>query len=638
MSETPKGHSGVIGTAGHVDHGKSTLVKAITSIDPDRLAEEKARSMTIDLGFAWKLRADGSRLSFVDVPGHERFIKNMLAGVGSIDAVLLVIAADEGPMPQTREHLAIIDLLGITSGVVALTKSDLVDDDWLGYIDEEVRELIRPTSIADSPIISVSASTGHNLDLLESTLAEQLQLGQGRIDLGRPRLSIDRAFTIEGFGTVVTGTLIDGSLRVGDEIAVLPGDLKARIRGLQVHSVSVAQAGPGNRVAVNLTGVPVESLRRGLVIALPGSLETTERIDARIFLLASAPKAIEQDDHFDFFQGAAEHPVWVTLLDREQIAPGESGWMQLRFREPVVVSRGDRFILRQASPSLTIGGGVVLDVSPPRHRRFHATVIASLEAREKGDPAQLIAQLTARRIVTRNEIDRVLSGIDEIDAAITELESRGQLVAINRELFTSTAHLESVELELLRQVDAFHSESPFRRGIPREDLRQRTSLAEPGGAFEAIVSRLVGRRMIVDDVTTIRGIDFAIQIPLTQLQNSGRWLAAIDAAPFAPPPPIEFGIEANTQLALTERGDLVRAADGIFFTAASLARVEADVSSLIEELGRVTLADVRDRFATSRKYVQAILELLDARRVTRRIGDERILLPGRKPPTTGATG
>jgi selenocysteine-specific elongation factor len=628
--------SGVIGTAGHVDHGKSTLVKAITTIDPDRLAEEKARSMTIDLGFAWKLRSDGSRLSFVDVPGHERFIKNMLAGVGSIDTVLLVIAADEGPMPQTREHLAIIDLLGIDSGVVALSKSDLVDDEWLGYVEEEIRELIRPTSIADSPIIPVSASTGHNLELLETTLAEQLQQGQGRLDLGRPRLSIDRAFTIEGFGTVVTGTLIDGSLRVGDEIAVLPGDLTARIRGLQVHSVSVAQAGPGNRVAINLAGLPVESLRRGQVIALPGSLEAIERIDARISLLASAPKAIEQDDHFDFFQGAAEHPVWVTLLDREQIAPGERGWVQLRFREPVVVSRGDRFILRRASPSVTVGGGVVLDVAPPRHRRFEAAVIASLEAREKGDPAQLIAQLTARRIVTRNEIDRVLAGMDDIDAAIADLESRGRFIAITPELLTSSSHVESVETELLKQVGAFHGASPFRRGIPREDLRQRASLTDPGGAFEAIVSRLVKRGIIVDDVTSIRSAAFSIQISAAQQPNVERWLAAIDSAPFAPPSPTEFAIDANTQLALTERGDLIRAAEGIFFTPAALERVESDVILLIEELGRVTLADVRDRFATSRKYAQAILELLDARRVTRRIGDERIRLAGRKPPSTGA--
>lgn len=630
--------SGVIGTAGHVDHGKSTLVKAITAIDPDRLAEEKARSMTIDLGFAWKLRPDGARLSFVDVPGHERFIKNMLAGVGAIDAVLLVIAADEGPMPQTLEHLAIIDLLGTTSGVVALTKSDLVDDEWLAYLEEEVRELIRPTSIAGAPIIPVSATTGSNLETLETTLIAQLARGQGRIDLGQPRLSIDRGFTIEGFGTVVTGTLIDGSLKVGDEVAILPGEHVARIRGLQVHSSPVSRAEPGNRVAINLAGLPVESIRRGQTVALPGSLEPTERIDARISLLPSAPKAIEQDDHFDFFQGAAEHPVWLTLLDRDRIAPGEQGWVQLRFREPVVVARGDRFILRQPSPSLTVGGGVVVEVAPPRHRRFQPPVIAALEAREQGDPAQLIAQLTARRFMTRSEMDRVLAGDEGIDAAIAELALHGVLIAAAPAFYTSVAHLDEVEERVAREVDQFHTASPNRRGIPRDELRQRTQLVEPVGAFEAVVARLVAQERLSDDGPTIRRADFAIAIPAAQQAAVERWIAAIDAIPFAPPAPSELGIEAEVQLALTERGDVVRAAEGVFFTPGALATIEAAVIDLLQEKQRITLADVRDRFGTSRKYAQAMLELLDARKVTRRIGDERILLPGRKPPVPGAVG
>ena len=630
--------SGVIGTAGHVDHGKSTLVKAITSIDPDRLAEEKARSMTIDLGFAWKLRPDGLRLSFVDVPGHERFIKNMLAGVGAIDAVLLVIAADEGPMPQTLEHLAIIDLLGISSGVVALTKSDLVDDEWLAFLEEEVRELVRPTSIAKAPILPVSANTGRNLEVLESTLIAQLARGQGRLDLGRPRLSIDRAFTIEGFGTVVTGTLIDGSLRVGDEVAILPSGDAARIRGLQVHSAPVSQAGPGNRVAINLVGLPVESIRRGQVVMLLGSVEPTERIDAKITLLPLAPKAIEQDDHLDFFQGAAEHPVWLTLLDRDRIAPGEQGWVQLRFREPVVVARNDRFILRQASPSLTVGGGVVLDSAPPRHRRFQPAVIAALEAREQGDPTQLIAQLTARRIATRSEIDRALAGSDGIDAAIVELETRGQLIAIAPSLFSSAGYLAEVASHFMREVDQFHMSSPNRRGIPRDDLRQRVGLSEPTGAFEAVLAGLIADGKLSDEGATIRRADFVISLPITQQAAVERWIAAIEASPFAPPAPADFSIEAGVQLALAERGEVIRAAEGVFLTPGTLTTIETAVVELLQEKQRITLADVRDRFATSRKYAQAMLELLDARKVTRRIGDERILLPGRKSLISGAAG
>jgi selenocysteine-specific elongation factor len=630
--------TGVIGTAGHVDHGKSTLVRAMTGIDPDRLAEEKARAMTIDLGFAWKLRPDGSRLSFVDVPGHERFIKNMLAGVGAIDAVLLVIAADEGPMPQTREHLAIIDLLGITNGVVALTKSDLVDGEWLSFLEEEVRELIRPTTIAGVPILPVSATTRSNLDALESTLIAQLQRGQGRIDLGRPRLSIDRAFTIGGFGTVVTGTLLDGALRIGDEVAILPSEETARIRGLQVHSTSVDRAEPGHRVAVNLAGVPVESIRRGQVVALPGSLEPADRLDARISLLPSAPKAIEQDSRFDFFQGAAEHPVWLTLLDRERIAPGEQGWVQMRFREPVVVARGDRFILRQASPSLTVGGGVVIDVAPPRHRRFQPRVIESLTARERGDPMEILSQLIARRIVSRNEISRVLPDEADVDATLAELETQSLLIVLDpsrRALISSPERLRATEQALIEQIDRFHASVPFRRGIPREELRQRISLSDPPGAFDAIVNRLAGEGRIAGDDAILRRADFAIEIPADRQDAVDRWLAAIDGAPFAPPSPDDFGIAPEMQLALTERGDLIRAAEGVFFTPDALRTIEAAIGALFDTRPRITLGDVRDRLGTSRKYAQAMLELLDARRVTRRIGDERIRLPARKSSDAG---
>lgn len=632
--------SGVIGTAGHVDHGKSTLVKAITSIDPDRLAEEKARSMTIDLGFAWKVRPDGSRLSFVDVPGHERFIKNMLAGVGAIDAALLVIAADEGPMPQTLEHLAIIDLLGITGGVVALTKSDLVDDEWLAYLEEEVRELIRPASIAGAPILPVSAATGRNLETLESALIARLQGRRERIDLSRPRLSIDRAFTIEGFGTVVTGTLIDGALRVGEEVAIMPGGKTARIRGLQVHSSPVSRAEPGNRVAINLAGLPVEAAHRGQVVALPGSLDPVERIDASVALLPSAPKAIEQDDHLDFFQGAAEHRVWLTLLDRERLMPGEQGWAQLRFREPVVVVRGDRFILRRPSPSITVGGGVVIEVGPSRHRRFQAEVIKLLEARERGDPADIILQMVARRIVSGRELKRALPGNVNLEATVAQLEERSLLVALDseRRLVSSPKHLTAIEDRLLAEIDRFHETAPSRRGIPRDDLRQRVSLEDLPGAFEAIVTRLVGAGRIAGDETTLRRPDFVIKIPAEQQRAVDRWLGAITRAPFGPPAPADFGILPETQLALTERGDLVRAADGIFFTQDALSAIESAVVALFREQPRIALSDVRDRFGTSRKYAQAILELLDARRVTRRIGDERILLPGRKSPVSGATG
>ncbi|MDQ3929380.1 MAG: selenocysteine-specific translation elongation factor, partial [Chloroflexota bacterium] len=314
----------VIGTAGHVDHGKSTLVKALTGIDPDRLQEEKAREMTIDLGFAWLALPSGREVSVVDVPGHERFIKNMLAGVGGLDAALLVIAADEGPMPQTEEHLAILHLLGVSRGIVVLTKRDTVDDEWLALVEEEVRERLRGTTLEGAPIMAVSARTGQGLEELKLAMDRLLEQTEPRADKGRPRLPIDRAFTIAGFGTVVTGTLTDGRLKVGQEVEIVPAGLRSRIRGLQSHKHKVESIGPGNRVAVNLVGVEVDDLARGMVVTLPGTLEPSTRVDVHLELLADSPVTLEQNSSLDFFTGASETPAQATLLDADRLEPGQS--------------------------------------------------------------------------------------------------------------------------------------------------------------------------------------------------------------------------------------------------------------------------------------------------------------------------
>src|SRR5690242_14053706 len=329
-----------IGTAGHVDHGKSTLVKALTGIDPDRLREERERAMTIDLGFAWLQLPGGPEVSIVDVPGHERFIKNMLAGVGGIDAALLVIAADEGPMPQTAEHLNILHLLGVERGLVVLTKRDLVDRDWLDLVQEEVRDRLAGTTLAGAPLVAVSARTGAGLPELKTAIATLLAGTTPRLDKGRPRLPIDRVFSVAGFGTVVTGTLNDGSLHIGQEVEVVPGELHSRVRGLQSHKHKTETAAPGGRVAVNLGGLAVEDLRRGQVVTTPGWLQPTVRIDARLHLLADAPKPLAQNALLDFFAGAAESSCRVTLLDTEKLEPGHAGWVTLRLAEPVAVVKG----------------------------------------------------------------------------------------------------------------------------------------------------------------------------------------------------------------------------------------------------------------------------------------------------------
>ena len=362
----------VIGTAGHVDHGKSTLIAALTGTHPDRLKEEQAREMTIDLGFGWLTLPDGEEVGIVDVPGHRDFIENMLAGVGGIDAALLVIAVDEGVMPQTREHLAILDLLQIPAGVIVITKADLITDrDWLEALESDIREAVKGTLLQAAPMVRVSARTGSGIPQLITTLDEILGEQPARPDLGRPRLPIDRVFTMSGFGTVVTGTLTDGHLEVGEEVQVLPSEIAGRVRGLQTHKKREEQAAPGSRTAVNISGISTEQIRRGDVLVRPGQYISTRRLDARLRLLNDVSAPLEHNTEVKVFIGATEAVAMLRLLGAEQVAPGAEAWIQLEMREPVVAVRGDHYILRRPSPAETLGGGMVVDPQPKaRHKRF----------------------------------------------------------------------------------------------------------------------------------------------------------------------------------------------------------------------------------------------------------------------------
>jgi len=384
----------VIGTAGHVDHGKSTLVEALTGIHPDRLKEERVREMTIDLGFGWLELPSGEEVGIVDVPGHRDFIENMLAGVGGIDAALFVVAADEGVMPQTREHLAILDTLQIQGGVVALTKIDMVDDlDWLTLVEEDVRQVLSGTTLENARILRVSARKREGIGELIQALSDCLAHRPPRPDLGRPRLPVDRVFSVAGFGTVVTGTLSDGKLRVGDEVELLPRSLRGRVRGLQTHKRKEEVAVPGSRTAVNISGIPQEQVLRGDVLTHSGDYHPTRRLDARFRLLSDASKPLTHNREVKLFIGAAETLARVRLLGSELINPGEEGWLQLELREPVVAMRGDRYILRRPSPGETLGGGAVVDPHPTgRHKRFSQGLTDRLESLARGTPAEVLAQ------------------------------------------------------------------------------------------------------------------------------------------------------------------------------------------------------------------------------------------------------
>ncbi len=619
----------VIGTAGHVDHGKSTLVEALTGIDPDRLAEEKAREMTIDLGFAWLTLPGGEEVGIIDVPGHRDFIENMLAGIGGIDLALFVIAADEGVMPQTREHLAILDLLGIGGGAVALTKSDLIDDqEWLSLVKEEVTAVLAGTVLADAPIIPVSARTGEGLDALIAALDAALADISPRRDRGRPRLPVDRAFKMSGFGTVVTGTLTGGSVRIGEEIEIQPTGLRARIRGLQSHKQAIEGASPGSRVAINLSGVDASQIRRGDVVTRPGMLPPSRLVDAQFRHLADSGRPLLHNAEVKLFTGAAEVVAHVRLLGDEKLEPGQMGWLQLRPVEPIAADRGDRFILRYPSPPQTIGGGVILDAHPPhRWRRFRPEVIARLETLAAGTPQDLVLQALEGESALSTEQVAQQTGIssDEVAEALATLQVEGSVIPLRDGLVMARASWERLTQALTNELAAYHQQHPLRFGMPREELRSRLRLGPK--SFSAFAGLAAEQGLVIDQQALTRLPSHEVRFSPAQQAAIDALFAVIEQQPTSPPNVKEAYDMVGEEVfqVLVAQGELVQLGADVFFDSTTYAEMVQRVKDAILAQGPITVAQVRDLFGTSRKYVLALLEHLDDIGVTKRIGDERVL-------------
>ncbi len=643
-----------IGTAGHVDHGKSTLVKVLTGIDPDRLAEEKERGMTIDLGFAWLTLPSGREVSIVDVPGHESFIKNMLAGVGGIDAAMLVIAADEGVMPQTREHLAILDLLQVRRGVVALTKADLVDEEWLELVREEIAEHLKPTTLADAAIIPVSAYTKQGIPALLAELDRILNASEERQNIARPRLPIDRVFSMTGFGTIVTGTLLDGGFKVGQEVEILPQGLHTRIRTLQTHKRQVEQAQPGNRVAINLASVPRSELARGNVVVLPGQVHTTLLFDARIHLLADAPRPLAHNTQVDLYIESQEIPAKVRLLDVEELLPGKSAWVQLRLEHAAVLARRDRFILRIPSPSVTIGGGEVADVSPRYHKRFQSQVLSTLERLAEGTPEELVLASLDRRTTrttsgpSKASIKNIgakqgLVGYELMDSAkqsnlavdvtlqiLETLLSEGRVKQVGTLWFAQHIWELLVE-EAVRLVQEHHQHYPLRSGLSKEEWRSRLNLAPKMAAEVFAQLQVEGILVAVADTKRASGglvclPGFTPHFTPIQQRQVEQVLRAFAESPYTPPGRSEAEAMASDEVitALIEQGKLVKVGDVLFLQET----YNQALTLLIDYLRThttLTVAEARDILGATRKYILPLLEHMDALHITRRTGDVRTL-------------
>ncbi|HUA00580.1 MAG TPA: selenocysteine-specific translation elongation factor [Candidatus Aquilonibacter sp.] len=627
----------IVGTAGHIDHGKSALVEALTGTNPDRLEEEKRRGITIDLGFAF-LDLEDVRFGFVDVPGHERFVRNMLAGAGGIDVVVLVVAADESIKPQTREHFDICRLLGIPRGIVAVTKSDLVDADMIGLVRLEIEEFVRGSFLEGAPIVPVSARTGVGLDVLKKQLLRAAHEIPAKDVTRHFRLPIDRSFATKGFGTVVTGTLISGSVKVKDEIEIYPIGRQVRVRGLHSGGKPIEQAVAGQRTAVNLQGIDHSDVARGMVLAPPRIFAPTTRLDARITLLSSAPP-LKNRTRAHFHAGSSETIAEVVLLDRAALGAGESALAQLRLDDETIALPGDRFILRQFSPVITIGGGLVIDALPARHTRNDPAVVASLDRIQHGSPEDVLAafaETTSRSLTLEDILARTGWLESDIRAAVKALAGKKRLRVLAEQplVVAPEQALTKLASAIVIAVERFHAANPLLPGIPKQDLRGRAGKARIE-LFEAALGDLVKRGAVAVSGDLVQRAGREIALSADEARAKDMIQAEFERAGLTVPSvtavlgklPVESARAQKILQILLREKVLVKVADDLVFHRAALAQVRDMLAKYRKEKGnRLPITAFKELAGISRKYAIPLLEHLDREHVTRRTGDERVIL------------
>ncbi len=629
----------IIGTAGHIDHGKTALVKALTGIDTDRLKEEKERGISIELGFAFLTLPDGTQAGIVDVPGHERFVKTMLAGVGGIDLVILVVAADEGVMPQTREHLHICQLLQVKRGLVALTKADLVEAEWLEMVQADIVGALQGTFLDGCPVVPCSATTGQGLPELLQAIQAQAAAAEPKRTEGTLRLPIDRVFTIKGFGTVVTGTLWSGTLAMGDEVAILPLDLRSRVRRLQVHGQSVERAVAGQRTAVNLPGLEVSQIERGDVLCRPGTLRASEVFDATLSLLPDAPRPLMNRSRVRFHLGTSERLARVVLLDREELQPGNQTYAHLRLEAPSAALPRDRYVIRSYSPAVTIGGGSVLDPNPPRERRARAAVMEHLRVLERGSATdRLERHLLASGFspVTGEEL-RAQSDLEPAAVAegLRELAAKGVAVLVGSKGEAGILHGERVaqlEKEVRARLAEFHEKEPLKDGLAKEELRSKLPAQLAPATFGWMLARLTEANQIAVERDKVRLAGHRPTLSAAEEELKAKIEAAYRAAAFQPATPegVLAGLQAERKLGqavfrrMVDDGILVKVKEDIFLHRDCYQELRQRVLTHFQTQLSINVGTMKDLFGVSRKYAIPFLEHLDDVRITRRQGDERL--------------
>lgn len=628
----------VIGTAGHIDHGKTTLVKAITGIETDRLKEEQKRGISIELGFAPFSLPSGQRAAIVDMPGHERFIRHMVAGAFGIDMVILTIAADEGVMPQTREHMDIIELLNVRQGIVVITKIDLVDEEWLMLMEDEIRQYIDKSILKGAPLIPVSAVTGQGLDQLMATIeAMALDIPEKPV-LDYARLPIDRVFTMSGFGTVVTGTLWSGQIQQGDTLELMPVKRPVKVRTLQVHNDKVNTAYAGQRVAVNLQGIEVADIRRGYLLASSGYLTPSYRVDVRLRLLPSSPRNLKNWNRIRFHLGTDEALGRIVLLDRDELHPGEEAYAQIVLEKPIVGYKGDHFVIRYYSPVTTIGGGTIIDANAPKQKRFKEDVLEQLATKEEGSLYDVLLQelrfqpeqtLTAAELVKKTGAKE-----EDIHREIAQLLEDEQIHDLKNSEYISQFGLDMIGSKMKTTLEAYQQKYPLRPGYPKEDMRSRHFPAINGKTFNAILKALEanGRIKSGSNLLALPGFqplpDQADQERLEQI------MASMNQRLFNPPSAEELRQEVGSDEAhfqelltyLLNEEQLVKIGTDIFFSRQAIEEGKTRMDKYFRDEKELSLATARDLFDTSRKYALPLVEYYDKIRFTRRVGDMRVKL------------
>lgn len=631
----------IIGTAGHIDHGKTTLIKAMTGKETDTLKEEKERGISINLGFTYFDLPSGRRAGIIDVPGHERFVKNMLAGVGGIDIVLLVIAADEGIMPQTREHLNILELLDIRKGIVVITKKDIVDDEWLTMITDEVKEELAETFLKDSPLIPVSSLSGEGLNELSREIDRLTENMEDRDTVTDFRIPVDRVFTVSGFGTVITGTLISGEINEGEPCEVYTNGIKTRIRGIHVHEVPVKKAYAGQRVALNLAGIKTGDVDRGDVISRPGAMENSLMLDCRLNYLKDAPRALKNRERIRLYHGTTEVLGRVVLLDKETVNPGESALVQIRLEESIAARRGDKYVIRSYSPMYTIGGGTVLEPNPSKHKAMDKAVLEELTLKEKGDPSDVVEQTIAGNSIIFPKKEDIIKlsgkGIANIDEIIDRLKSLGKITEISTSegfVYLHKAYIEGIKSKSNEILEEFHKINPLKAGISKEEFKIKVF-------GKSIKQKLYDELIEILKTDTIGAGEhlvwkknFDVCFDRRQEEIRNKIYSTYFTAGYQPPKPDEiikaFGREEKSARmvfdALVEMGQMIKINEEMYIVGEFVVRARELLVNFIYENNEITAAQFRDLINASRKYAVAILEYFDSVKLTKRVEDKRVLI------------